>query len=215
MKKIVKIMISWLSVFTFCTVAVEANDTNLKEIDYLKRYELVLKDFQDKVALVEKTGDLNVDFLHQMLAYEQMGVEMGKSELQFGDHKRLKEVTHDHIKIMKKGIRDIEKLLKQTVEDPVVDEANETEYFELYTPSYDAMLLALQLEKEGETVKKTGSVDQDFITKFIPYLEFKLQFSNHVLDKSEHEDIKELASTLVTNTEKQLEILKEMQESIK
>lgn len=101
------------------------------------------------------------------------------------------------------------------VKDPVVDEVNETEYFELYTPSYDAMLLALQLEKEGETVKKTGSVDQDFITKFILYLEFKLQFINHVLDKSEHEDIKELASTLVTNTEKQLGILKEMQESIK
>lgn len=215
MKKIVKIMASLISVFSFCTLVIHANDTNLKETDYLKKYELVLKDFQDKVALSEKTGDLNVDFLNQILAYEQMGVEMGKAELQFGNSKKLKAVTHDYIKVMKHEIREIEKLMKQMEEDPVIDEMKETEYLELYTISYDAMLLALQPEKEGEQIKKGGSVDRDFVTKFTPYLEFKLQFANHALEKSGHEDIKALASTIVLNSEKQLKVLKEMQELIK
>ena len=53
----------------------------------------------------KKTGDVNVDFLNQILSYEQMGIELGKSELQFGPNKVIEEETNEMIKTSKAMVR--------------------------------------------------------------------------------------------------------------
>lgn len=216
MKKIVKIIISVTTLFVLSHVVVHANGANdLKERDYFKKYELILKDFQDKTALFEKTGDLHVDFLNQILFYEQMGVELGKAELQFGQNKAIKEVTNEMVKTSKTMIRRIEKILKKMSDDPVVDELKESEYFELYNPTYDSLLLVLRLEKEDGVVKMSGSVEKDFLEKVIPYLEFKIQFANHLLEKGEHEEVRDLAQEIVKVQENKIQQLKALEEELR
>ena len=68
-------------------------------------------------------------------------------------------------------------------DESVIDELKEDEYFELYNPTYDNLLLVLRLEKENGIVKMSGSVEKDFLEKVIPYLEFKIQFASHLLEK--------------------------------
>lgn len=216
MKKTFKIIISVTTLFVISHAVVHANGaSDLKERDYFKKYELILKDFQDKTALFEKTGDVNIDFLNQILSYEQMGIELGKAELQFGQNKAVKEETNEMVKTSKTMIRKIEKLLKKMSDDPVVNELKEDEYFELYNPTYDGLLLTLRLEKENGIAKMSGSVEKDFLEKVIPYLEFKIHFANHLLEKSEHEDVRELAQEIVEVQEKKIQQLKALEERIK
>lgn len=100
-------------------------------------------------------------------------------------------------------------------DEPVVDELKEDEYFELYNPTYDNLLLVLRLEKENGIVKMSGSVEKDFLEKVIPYLEFKIQFASHLLEKSEHEKVRELAQEMVEVQEKRIQQLKALEEKIK
>ena len=52
-------------------------------MDYLKKIDLIHLELKDSLKTTDKTGDLNIDFLNQMIHYERALIMLAKNELQY------------------------------------------------------------------------------------------------------------------------------------
>ena len=60
----------------------------------------------------EKTGDLNTDFLNQVLQYQRALIALSKNELQYGERKELKQPVDQFIDGLKLNLKKISKVQK-------------------------------------------------------------------------------------------------------
>ena len=184
---------------------------NLKEIDYLDKYEVIHQNMMEKIKYTEKTGDLNIDFLFYILPYEQFGVEISKSELRYGSNQKIKDVVNIVVKTSKDHIKAIEKLLKSMEKDPVIDETKETAYLEQFNQLYNEMIISLKIDRENVP----GTVDKDYLDKMVVYLDYEQKFANLILANTNHEEIIKLAQKIITDEENNLGKLNTLLEIMK
>lgn len=202
-KKIKWILIVGVMIFSSILKAYAEQPNNLKQTDYLDKYEFIYQNMVDKIKYTMKTGDSNLDFLFYMLPYEQFGVEFSKSELRYGSNQTIKDVVNEIVKTNKEHIKSIEKLLKIMENSPVIDEVKEASYLEQFNQIYNEMLLSLKINKENPL----ESIDDDYLEKIIIYLDYQKKFANLILINSEQEEVVKLAQKIISNNEHNLENL--------
>lgn len=86
-----KLLFTFISIFLLTYSVKAADGPNLKESDYLKKIDLIYLELKDSLGSTEKTGDLNTDFLNQVLQYQRALIALSKNELQYGERKELKQ----------------------------------------------------------------------------------------------------------------------------
>lgn len=205
-KKIKWILIVGVMIFSSILKAYAEQPNNLKQTDYLDKYEFIYQNMVDKIKYTMKTGDSNLDFLFYMLPYEQFGVEFSKSELRYGSNQTVKDVVNEIVKTNKEHIKSIEKLLKIMENSPVIDEVKEASYLEQFNQIYNEMLLSLKINKENPL----ESIDDDYLEKIIIYLDYQKKFANLILINSEQEEVVKLAQKIISNNEHNLENLNQI-----
>ena len=107
-----KILILVATIFLLTDSAQAADQPNLKEMDYLKKIDLIHLELKDSLKTTDKTGDLNIDFLNQMIHYERALIMLAKNELQYGERKELKEPVNEIIHEFKLNLKKLIKFKK-------------------------------------------------------------------------------------------------------
>lgn len=209
MKKSIK----WIVFACFLTVISTLNcfatdSINLKEVDYLDKYEVVYQNMVDKIKYAGKSGDVNVDCLVYLLPYEQFGVEFSKSELRYGSNEKIKEVVTDLVKETKANIKSMEKILKNLEKNLIYDEVKEATFLDQFNQIYEEMLVNLQGNKDNPL----DSVDQDYLDKIIIYLDYEQRFANLILVNTDQEQVKSIAERIIKNQEKRAESIHSLQQ---
>ena len=92
-----KLLFTFISIFLLTYSVKAADGPNLKESDYLKKIDLIYLELKDSLGSTEKTGDLNTDFLNQVLQYQRALIALSKNELQYGERKELKQPVDQFI----------------------------------------------------------------------------------------------------------------------
>ncbi len=128
MKYFKQLFVLFLAIFLTTYSVTAADDPNLKEIDYLKKIDLIHLELKDGLVPTQKTGDLNTDFLSQVLEYQRALIALAKNELQYGERQELKEPVNQLIHQFKLNLKKINKVQKKISENQTFDEAKETAY---------------------------------------------------------------------------------------
>ena len=104
-----KLLFTFISIFLLTYSVKAADGPNLKESDYLKKIDLIYLELKDSLGSTEKTGDLNTDFLNQVLQYQRALIALSKNELQYGERKELKQQVDQFIDGLKLNLKKISK----------------------------------------------------------------------------------------------------------
>lgn len=199
---IIKQMLMLITAVFLLTYSVQAADEpNLKEMDYLKKIDLIYLELKDSLLITEKTGDLNVDFLNQAIQYERSLIELTKNELQYGERKELKEPINDFINHFKLNLKKISKVQKQISESPTFDEAKEVNYLASYEAIHQQILNELKSEGTDPAVLIGDSIDIDFLSRLLKQFDIFIVFINNLLTQTQNAEVTELANELIKSTE--------------
>lgn len=199
---IIKKMLMLITSIFLLTYSVQAADEpNLKEMDYLKKIDLIYLELKDSLLITEKTGDLNVDFLNQAIHYERSLIELTKNELQYGERKELKEAINDFINHFKLNLKKISKVQKQISESPTFDEAKEVNYLASYEAIHQQILNELKSEGTESAVLIGDSIDIDFLSRLLKQFDIFIVFINNLLTQTQNAEVTELANELIKSTE--------------
>ena len=114
-----KLLFTFISIFLLTYSVKAADGPNLKESDYLKKIDLIYLELKDSLGSTEKTGDLNTDFLNQVLQYQRALIALSKNELQYGERKELKQPVDQFIDGLKLNLKKISKVQKKVSENPI------------------------------------------------------------------------------------------------
>lgn len=201
MNMIKKMLILATSILLLTYSVQAADEPNLKEIDYLKKIDLIHLELKDSLVITEKTGDLNIDFLNQTIHYERALIALTKNELQYGERKELKEPINELINHFKLNLKKISKVQKQISENPVFDEAKEASYLASYEEIHQQILNELKSEGTDPTVLIGNSIDNDFLSRLLKQCDVFIVFVNNLLSQTQNAEVTELANDLIKSTE--------------
>ena len=196
-----KILILVATIFLLTDSAQAADQPNLKEMDYLKKIDLIHLELKDSLKTTDKTGDLNIDFLNQMIHYERALIMLAKNELQYGERKELKEPVNELIHEFKLNLKKINKIQKIISENPTFDEAKEAGYLASFEGIHQQILSELKAEGDDPTVLIGESIDSDFLNRLLKQFDVLIIVINNLLLQTENDVVSELANELIKNTE--------------
>ena len=202
MKLLRSLLVLLLSISFFSGIVHAADSSNLKEMDYLKKIDLIHQDLKEGLSPTLKTGDLNSDFLNQLIQYHQAWITLAKNDLQYGERKALKEPINQIVHELKLNLNKISKLQKKLNENLIYDEAKEATYLSSYDWIYQQTLNELKNEGDVPTTLIGDSIDFDFLTRLAKQMEVFNSFVDNFTEQTENEQVKTLA----------LEIQKEINE---
>lgn len=186
----------FLSISFLSGIVQAADSSNLKEIDYLKKIDLVHQDLKEGLSPTVKTGDLNSDFLNQLTQYHQGWIKLAKNNLQYGERQSLKEPINEIVHQFKLNLNKINKLQKKLVDNLAYDETKEATYLSSYDWIYQQTLNELKVEGDAPTVLIGDSIDFDFLTRLAKQMDIFNSFVDNFMDQCENEQVKELAIEL-------------------
>ena len=182
-----------LSISFFSGIVLAADSSNLKEMDYLKKIDLIHQDLKEGLSPTLKTGDLNSDFLEQLTKYHQGWITLAKNDLQYGERKALKEPINQIVHKLKLNLNKISKLQKKLNDNLTYDEAKEATYLSSYNWIYQQTLNELKNEGDVPTTLIGDSIDFDFLTRLAKQMEVFNSFVDNFIQQTENEQVKELA----------------------
>ena len=83
-----------------------------KERDYLKAYEAIYKKMMDEMEKTEPTGNIDRDFLEEMIPHHEGAIAMAANILNYTSNKELQKIANQIIANQSKQVKQMKKLLK-------------------------------------------------------------------------------------------------------
>ena len=197
--------------FTYSLLAVSMSvhaDSDNEEI-YLKNYESTLSVMKKEMEAAPKTGDPTLDFLYEMIPHHEAAVSMAENLLSYGENLEVKKLAMTIMRDQIEGIQKMKTLLDQIKNNPQVDKAKETAYLKIYNEDYKQMM-----EKMSK-VEPTGSVDKDFLEEMIPHDEGAVKMATNILNYTTNEDLRGIATHIISGQQRQLEEMKQLLKTVK
>ena len=197
--------------FTYSLLAVSMSvhaDSDNEEI-YLKNYESTLSVMKKEMEAAPKTGDPTLDFLYEMIPHHEAAVSMAENLLSYGENLEVKKLAMTIMRDQIEGIQKMKALLDRIKNNPQVDKAKETAYLKIYNEDYKQMM-----EKMSK-VEPTGSVDKDFLEEMIPHHEGAVKMATNILNYTTNEDLRGIATHIISGQQRQLEEMKQLLKTVK
>ena len=83
-----------------------------KEKEYLKSYEAIYKKMMDEMEKAEPTGNIDRDFLEEMIPHHEGAIAMAANILKYTSNKELQKIANQIIANQSKQVKQMKKLLK-------------------------------------------------------------------------------------------------------
>jgi len=197
--------------FTYSLLAVSMSvhaDSDNEEL-YLKNYESILSVMKKEMEAAPKTGDPTLDFLYEMIPHHEAAVSMAENLLSYGEGLEVKKLAMTIMRDQIEGIQRMKTLLDQLKNNPQVDKAKETAYLKIYNDDYKQMM------NKMSKVEPTGSVDKDFLEQMIAHHEGAVKMATNILNYTNNEELREIATHMISGQQRQLEEMKRLLKTVK
>lgn len=89
----------------------------VKEKNYLKEYEEVLKEMMNGFDKLKSTGNIDKDFLQTMIVHNQGAIDMVNVIIKYTDDKDIKKIAEEELKSQKLEIENMKKLFDGIIEN--------------------------------------------------------------------------------------------------
>lgn len=206
MKKILKNILIFFITFLILLsgkITIYANNEN-KEEEYLKNYCEILEQMKKEMESIERCGDVNIDFLNEMIPHYKCKIETSKNLLKYCKTREVKKIAKNIAKTHKQTLKEMNEILQCIKQKPTSNKGRENEYMKGYDYSYKTMKCTL------DSLEKTGDVGKDYLCEMIALTEGSVNFSTNILKFTSNKDIKKIAQNVLNLQNKQIVEMKKL-----
>ncbi|WP_157151975.1 DUF305 domain-containing protein [Brachyspira sp. SAP_772] len=147
----------------------------------------------------EKTKNIDVDFLVNMIPHHQGAIDSSKILLETTTNETLKTLANNIIKAQEKEIEEFKALVEEL-------KAKNTDYSDIDTVAFgnEAEKIMNDMMMEMSMIEVTADNDIDFLKGMIPHHQAAVDASKQILSYTKDDKIKEIANRIITDQEKEI-----------
>lgn len=177
---------------------------------YLKEYKMIVESLGENLSYSPKTGNMNLDYLYQMIHHNKSAIDMAKNLLNNDEaNKEVDQVAKDIIKNYSIRIAIMEELMNSLIDNLKENKQKEDAYLKEYDTAVKDMI------SKFESFQSKNNMYKDFLQTMIIYNEGAIGFSNIVVKHTDNMDIKKLAEEIVKNQQLEIDNIKKISSDIK
>lgn len=209
MKKFLK------KIFVLMTICISIPSNNFifaesNEESYLKEDKAITESLGTNMIYAPNTGNVNLDYLYQMIQHHKGAIDMAKNLLNNGgENEEVVQIAKDIIKNQTISIASMESLMKTLIENLTQDKVREEKYLKDYEKIVKEMMCGL------ENLKPTGNVDKDFLQSMIVHHQGAIDMVNSIIKYTDNAEIKKMAEGELQNQQPEIDNMKKLFDSIK
>ena len=202
-KKLCAIILVCISLISNNFVFAETNE----EI-YIKENKLIIENLSTNLSCAPHTGNVNLDYLYQMLQQNKASIDMAKNLLNNNgednseNNKEVDQVAKDTIKNETITIASIEDIMKTLIDNLTEDKAKENSYMNEYN------IILKEMLSNFESLKPTGDINKDLLQTMIVHQESTIKMANSIIKYSDNVDVKKIAQNDIVTKKTNIEIMK-------
>ena len=205
LKKISVLMTICITITSNNFIFAESNE----EI-YLKEDKAIIESLGSNMIYAPHTGNVNLDYLYQMIQHHKGAIDMAKNLLNNGgENEEVAQIAKDIIKNQTISIASMEGLMKTLIENLTQDKVREEKYLKDYEKIVKEMMCGL------ENLKPTGNVDKDFLQSMIVHHQGAIGMVNSIIKYTDNAEIKKMAEGELKNQQPEIDNMKKLFDSIK
>lgn len=172
--------------------------------EYLEDQNEIMSDMMEDME-TEPSGNAAVDFLKGMIPHHESAIEMSESYLEHGGtNNELKEMANNIIQVQKKEIEEMDRLIQKIEDTGETDSQKEQKYLD----AYQKMMSSHQ--NMNHTASNAQDVEQAFANGMIMHHQMAVEMSRIILDNTEQKDVRDLAQSIITAQEKEIEQMRKI-----
>ena len=180
------------------------------EESYLKEDKAITESLGSNMIYAPHTGNVNLDYLYQMIQHHKGAIDMAKNLLNNGgENEEVVQIAKDIIKNQTISIASMESLMKTLIENLTQDKVREEKYLKDYEKIVKEMMCGL------ENLKPTGNVDKDFLQSMIVHHQGAIDMVNSIIKYTDNAEIKKMAEGELQNQQPEIDNMKKLFDSIK
>lgn len=177
---------------------------------YLKENKLIIESLGNNMNCAPHTGNVNLDYLYQMIQHHKGAIDMAKNLLNNdGENEEVSQIAKDIIKNQTISIASMENMMKNLIANLKEDKAKEIKYLKEYEVVLNEMMCGF------EKLKSTGNIDKDFLQTMIIHHQGAIGMVNAIIKYTDNEDIKKMAEEELKSQQPEIENMKKLFDSIK
>lgn len=195
MKKILKkLFILVMTIFMMIpNASVFAKDEDI-EAKYFQETKPMLTNMKEEMSKVEKNGDVNCDFIKEIMCADKGASDISKNFLKYGSSKEGKEIANTIIKNSTANIEEMKKLNETLQSQIKADNEKEAEYINDYEENLNEM------ESKIKDLKPSGNLEKDYLNIMIIYCNCSMKIYSNITKYSDNGEVKEKAEKKLNET---------------
>lgn len=199
MKKVIALLLAFMMLGT---VSYAKNRPKENYDAYTKTYSKILKTMHKELTKAPKTGDVTIDFLHELSAHHKGTLAMVENELAHGDNPIIWQFARGIKKTHFKRKDEVDLLIKQLKKEKMVDKEKEAQYLTKY------QILVEELIHEMSHADCKENVDKAYVLQMIASHQVTLKMVEHIQQYTTNITVQDICSRMV---EKQTKEIKQME----
>lgn len=180
-----------------------AEPTEVKQ-GYNQEYNIIFKTMKKEMNAAPNTGNVNLDFVLEMIPHHEGGINMAKAIVKYGSDPEVKKIAENIITSQSAQIPIMEELKTKFEKEKPSSKADSKKYIKEYNKVKNTMF------KKMEDVIITDNVDVNFLQEMIYHHEGAIGMANNILKYTTDPELKKLAEDIVSTQSKGVEEMKSL-----
>lgn len=132
-----------------CSINVLAeSDAQTKE--FMNSHSELLKSIKECTEYVNKKGDIRIDFLEEVIHYNEIQISMSENYIKYGNDKNVRNISKTLIKDTMECTTELNEVLNDLNAKPSINKDVEEKYINEYIELYNKMIIDLQCNREDD-----------------------------------------------------------------
>ncbi|WP_195263923.1 MULTISPECIES: DUF305 domain-containing protein [unclassified Clostridium] len=190
---------SLVSPIQYVSSAINSSNTIEVKQGYNEEYQTIFKNMMNAMNAAPNTGNVNLDFVLEMIPHHEGGINMAKAIVKFSSNPEVKKIAENIITSQEAQIPIMQELKAKFEKEKPSSKANSEKYLEEYNKVKDKMF------KEMQDVEITNDINANFLQEMIYHHEGAIGIAKDVLKYTKDPELRKLAENIVTTQSKGVE----------
>ncbi|MCF0147067.1 MAG: DUF305 domain-containing protein [Clostridium sp.] len=171
---------------------------------YNHEYNIIFKTMKKEMNAAPNTGNVNLDFVLEMIPHHEGGINMAKAIVKHGSNPEVKKIAENIITSQSAEIPIMQELKAKFEKEKPSSKADSKEYINEYDKVKNTMF------KKMENAIITDNADVNFLQEMIYHHEGAIGMANNILKYTQDPELKKLAENIVSSQSKGVEEMKSL-----
>ena len=172
-------------------------------------YNDIFNNMMKNMKNATTTGNVNLDFLTEMIPHHKGGIDMSKAIIQYGSNPEVKIIAKKIITSQEAEIPLMQELKSKFKNEPSSNKEVSENYITKYKEINDKMM------KEMQSVKVTNNADTAFLQQMIYHHKGAINMAKNILTYTKDSEIEKFSKNIISTQSKDISemesLLKELQ----